>query len=237
MPRGIKSERVVVQCANCGKDIERRKTDRKLKNKKTDRFFCTRKCQYEAGPKPRRVPPKTCEQCGKEFMSYGARTGRFCSKACFDEWQRRNRVERTCEQCGTTFSVPPSYETRQPARFCTKTCEAASRIKRALDRTHNGRPAVVDGAGYVRVYEPDHPNAYKGGWLAEHRLVAEETLGRQLGSDEHVHHANGDKQDNRPENLVVMSHGEHSSITGLANGDRLREWAEYRKRYGPLEKE
>jgi len=40
-------------------------------------------------------------------------------------------------------------------------------------------------------------------------LVVEKRLGRYLRSDEHVHHINGDKTDNRDENLIVMSHREH----------------------------
>lgn len=234
MPQGRpKIARVTVTCATCGKETE--KYLKQVQKNKTGRFFCSEACRRETGSKPRTIAPKACEFCGKEFVAYGKREGRFCSKTCYDAWQRRHRVERTCEVCGTIFDRPPSFETRQVARFCSRACEAASRIKRPIGRTHNGRPAVIDSAGYVRVYQPEHPLAYKGGWVPEHRLIAEQTLGRPLEPTEHVHHANGDKTDNRPENLVVMSHGEHSTITGLANGQRLREWEEYRRRYGPLD--
>lgn len=51
-----------------------------------------------------------------------------------------------------------------------------------------------------------------GYWVYDHRYVAEQVLGRKLKRSEHVHHLNGDTLDNRPENLAVISHSDHSKI-------------------------
>lgn len=62
---------------------------------------------------------------------------------------------------------------------------------------------VIDKDGYVLVKANDHPNCDRHGYVREHRLVMERTLGRLLTADEVVHHKDGDKQNNDPDNLEV----------------------------------
>lgn len=71
---------------------------------------------------------------------------------------------------------------------------------------------IVDKSGYVLVKKSDHPDANSTGYVREHRLVMEKTLGRRLESHEVVHHKNGERSDNRPENLQLYStNGAHLS--------------------------
>lgn len=62
---------------------------------------------------------------------------------------------------------------------------------------------IVEPRGYALRRLPGHPLADCRGYVYEHRLVAEEMLGRPLRPGEEIHHRNGDKSDNRPENLEV----------------------------------
>lgn len=76
-----------------------------------------------------------------------------------------------------------------------------------------GGRRISDG-GYVEVLMPHHPRARGNGYVFEHILVAEAMLGRPLRPGEVVHHKNGNKLDNRPENLEIMDSCAHSRLHG-----------------------
>ncbi len=66
--------------------------------------------------------------------------------------------------------------------------------------------------GRIAIYVPDHPSANNRGYVLKSRYVMEQHLGRFLTFDENVHHKNGNKTDDRLENLELLSRGEHTSL-------------------------
>lgn len=72
-----------------------------------------------------------------------------------------------------------------------------------------GGRAVHDD-GYIYLRSPDHPHKTSTGYVLEHRLVMEASIGRFLRPEEVVHHRNKDKHDNRLDNLQLFAtNGEH----------------------------
>lgn len=70
---------------------------------------------------------------------------------------------------------------------------------------------VISNHGYIKIYVGyDHVGSDANGYVYEHRMVASKILGRWPKRCEIVHHINGDRKDNRLENLkIVKGNGDH----------------------------
>lgn len=167
---------------------------------------------------------KACRRCGTSFQPT-ATCNLYCSERC------KKQKPYVCVECGETFwsrvSGLRKVEMYWGSPICSPACRAESRRKflthrqsahlQNSDLAGTERVAAeaairrIDTQGYARVMvPPDYPGAYKHGWMPEHRYVMEQSIGRHLYPDETVHHINGDRADNRVENLQLRR-GRHGN--------------------------
>lgn len=120
-------------------------------------------------------------------------------------------VKVRCDNCKKLFNTYKCYLKRdRKNRFCSKKCEGEFRtLSNTLDHWEGGHISKSTGYKYIE---------FNGKQVEEHRLVMMRYLGRNLKRNEVVHHINGNKLDNRIENLQLLSNEEHASMHGHLRG-------------------
>jgi hypothetical protein len=158
---------------------------------------------------------KICEFCSSQFESSNSKK-KYCSHKCYSQAKQNRYLDKhgkyrkaviiTCLRCGI------KVEKYCKQKYCSKKCfyDDRRRLWSIPESLANGDRKIDKNIGYIRVYCPSHPRANTWGYVYEHRLIMERKLNRILNKDEHVHHKNGIRWDNREDNLEVMSPSEHS---------------------------
>ncbi len=93
----------------------------------------------------------------------------------------------------------------------------------------NKRIGYVDRRGYVVLYKPRHANSWKNQHIHEHVFVMSEHLRRPLKKGENVHHINGDRADNRVENLELWHRTQPS---GQRLTCKIKDYSEFLSSHG-----
>lgn len=184
-------------CKKCGnKVISKHKTV----------VFCSQKCSNSStGISRRKRVLLKCNNCNSEFettpgeLKYRGEI-KFCSNYCQGEFSRKkSRVDINCDYCSTLFSKLKSKITNN--NFCSATCHQSY-------QKHN--PVIKSGYWYENGYKVLYMGDGKG--IKEHIHIMQKHIGRPLKPNEQVHHINEIKDDNRIENLQLVTRSEHMKI-------------------------
>ena len=153
-----------------------------------------------------------CPICNKEryFSLYQLNHNfRFCSKKCADinllgkpswnkekPWSEAHKKKLSKIHTGKVLSEQWKIN-------------IGNSVRGEKSGTWKGGRIVVEG-GYIYLKMPEHPLCGAGGYIREHRYMAECILGRFLDPKEVVHHIDGNKHNNLLENLYLFpNNGTH----------------------------
>lgn len=140
---------------------------------------------------------KTCETCNKDFylrVSYfknGEHLGRFCSKNCYDNWQRRNQKIEKCKFCDSDIIISTKNRHIQNNTFCGKSCYAKYR-----QRNLSGK--YVDGD--INANRTYRILAFENNKEKCCSICGYDKLPEIL----QVHHKDGNRLNNEPVNLEIL---------------------------------
>jgi hypothetical protein len=165
-----------------------------------------------------------CVICGNVKTTYRSPANlritpvpKTCSQSCNGKLRTSRKkgktpnIKKHCECCGTyfeTYRSPALVRKYGTPKYCSLKCTGTA-------QTGENNPSYTKGyvifnTGYKGILVPDHPNSDSRGYVLEHRYVMEQKLGRHLQGAECVHHINGNRLDNRPENLQLFkNNSEH----------------------------
>jgi len=131
--------------------------------------------------------------------------GKFCSRICFDKYRNMGKFI-ICTNCGKEKWYPTNRWKRNKSGlfFCSRKCNFE--YQKGVNST------LYKNGKYLDWYIHGEKNK----WL--HRLLVEGYIGRDLVRGEIVHHIDGDRTNNKLNNLYIYtSNGEH--IKSHFNGD------------------
>jgi len=121
------------------------------------------------------------------------------------------KVKKRCDRCGIMRNELYRRGRQMICGKCTNCAGNLSSYEQTI-KHHKTRNDKRKG-DYILIFNPEHPQSNSKGYVAEHRLVVEEKLGRYLKSKEVVHHIDKNPKNNDIDNLMLFeSNAKHQSF-------------------------
>jgi hypothetical protein len=151
---------------------------------------------------------KKCLVCSKEFKTASSKS-KYCSRECYYK-MKRIRGDRHIWTEKEKASMSEKYKgSGNPMYGKESWCKG----KKRPDMTGKKHPLYKRGYWIGEGYKIIQGVVSTGGKkIKEHRMIMENFIGRKLRDEEIIHHINGDKLDNRIENLQIVTRSEHIKI-------------------------
>jgi len=189
--------------------------------------YCSRKCgrrfTYLNGEKIYTKREFQCSICGKSFIETSRRNRKYCGSICETKaHSARGRKDidngEICKlyrsglsmvTIGQQFGISDYAVRKRLIKYGVPLRDR--HLSKHNSNWKGGRH--ITPQGYVEVLNPEYRNMSKCYYIGEHRLVWEKTHNKKLPDGYWVHHFNGIKTDNRPENLIAMPRSLHSPLS------------------------
>lgn len=193
--------------------------ERSKRNRKQWKVLCD--CGNEAIKEEYLVKTGATKSCGclkqKTVINIGDRFGKLTVMERAKNNTNQNKPKWICKcDCGNTITVSGGSLKKKNTRSCG--CLYKELVGPKSSGWKGGRH--IDSGGYILVWDRDHPNANKRGYVREHIKVVSDYLGRPIKKSESVHHKNGNRKDNRIKNLELWN-------SHQPNGQRIEDKLEY----------
>jgi hypothetical protein len=202
-------------CEGCGCQFSKKPGETR------NRRFCTRQCYQRFAKREHHAcyqkdaQSRVCVGCQTLFRVTKSELGRkFCEIECWRRFQREHPANglADCKECGKTFK-----RLKAGQLFCCDSCRLAHCHDEQSPSWKGGVYLGSEGFVVCRTDQKRESgsNAGRAVYTRRHRLIVEAAIGRKLDTQEKIWHIDGDKSNDKVENLYIFrSQAEMASAIG-----------------------